>query len=105
MFCESCGKTFFVDEEDDDRTMCIICEARDTREHAPELIADVDWCKTCDTPIGHGNCDGCFAAACACEYDEDHVERCVHCGKDKYEFSDIGCAYCDTRHPAFGTGD
>ena len=28
------------------------------------LIADADWCKACDAPIGMGTCDGCFAVAC-----------------------------------------
>ncbi len=26
------------------------------------LIAEADWCKECDRPIGEGNCDGCIAA-------------------------------------------
>ena len=30
-------------------------------------------------------------------------EYCSHCGKAFEEFSDLGCEYCDRRHPGFGT--
>jgi hypothetical protein len=37
-------------------------------------------------------------------YDEkiDQDDICSHCGKDRYDFSDLGCGYCDRRHPEWG---
>jgi len=34
--------------------------------------------------------------------DDQKPEVCKHCGKELYDFSDIGCGYCDRRHPDFG---
>lgn len=59
-----------------------------------------DWCQECDTPIGHGRCAGCNAAGCACDEQDDGC--CHHCGKHYEDFSDLGCGYCDQRHPGFG---
>jgi hypothetical protein len=33
---------------------------------------------------------------------EDDEPTCKHCGKPLYDFSDLGCEYCDRRHPDFG---
>ena len=30
-------------------------------------------------------------------------DACHHCGKPLDEFGDLGCEYCDRRHPGFGT--
>jgi len=30
------------------------------------------------------------------------IDTCPHCGKDIYDWSDLGCEYCDRRHPGFG---
>jgi hypothetical protein len=27
---------------------------------------------------------------------------CDHCGHDMHDFSDLGCEYCDARHPYVG---
>ena len=37
----------------------------------------------------------------SCE--EGEPECCPHCGKPLEDFSDLGCEYCDRRHPGFGT--
>lgn len=37
--------------------------------------------------------------------DPPEPECCQHCGKELEDFSELGCAYCDGRHPAFGTLD
>lgn len=37
--------------------------------------------------------------------DEDDRDTCPHCGKEYEEFGDLGCEYCDARHPGFGTLD
>jgi hypothetical protein len=34
--------------------------------------------------------------------DPDIDECCSYCGKPFQEFGDLGCEYCDRRHPAFG---
>lgn len=36
------------------------------------------------------------------ERDDVESERCPHCGKPFEEFGDLGCEYCDRRHPGFG---
>ncbi len=47
------------------------------------------------------------------ETDEDYMPNggemdgydppcCSHCGKAFDDFSDLGCEYCDTRHPGYG---
>ena len=36
--------------------------------------------------------DDCFDAP---------LEICHHCGKDRYDFSDLGCIYCDGRVEGF----
>lgn len=37
-------------------------------------------------------------------YDDGDYEAdcCWHCGKEFEDFSDLGCEYCDSRHPGFG---
>lgn len=60
---------------------------------------DIDFCAECNCPIGLGTCDGCCAVACTFEGPEE--ECCDHCGKPLYDFSDLGCGYCDARHPLF----
>lgn len=35
------------------------------------MLADADWCKECDAPIGYGRCMGCFAAAGQMEPEDD----------------------------------
>lgn len=56
-------------------------------------------------------CDSCerialaaVAASMGDDYD-DGGEYCLHCGKNIYDWSDLGCEYCDRRHPGFGTLD
>jgi len=34
--------------------------------------------------------------------DERTEDICEHCGKALEDFSDLGCEYCDRRHPLFG---
>ena len=34
--------------------------------------------------------------------DIDTPVYCWHCGKDVEDFSDLGCEYCDRRHPDYG---
>lgn len=46
-------------------------------------------------------CDSCERTALAAA-DVDTTEYCHHCGKDIEDFSDLGCEYCDARHPYFG---
>lgn len=62
---------------------------------------DPAWCAECGCPIGVGSCAGCVAVASLDAADPDEP-RCEHCGKPLYEFADLGCAYCDARHPGFG---
>ena len=51
--------------------------------------------------------DDDYALWCELNLDEDQDENmiCRHCGKDFHEFADLGCEYCDQRHPGFGTMD
>lgn len=39
---------------------------------------------------------------CEGQPDIDATEYCSHCGKDIEDFSDLGCEYCDRRHPYYG---
>lgn len=67
---------------------------------------DDDWCAECKCPIGQGSCAGCCAVAATCEYDgfpDEDIQRCPECGKEYEDFSDLGCARCDQRHPGFET--
>lgn len=32
---------------------------------------------------------------------EEEEPRCVHCGKPIYDCGEIGCRFCDARHPDF----
>ena len=34
--------------------------------------------------------------------DDSEPETCPHCGKEYEDFSDLGCEYCDRRHPHYG---
>lgn len=67
-----------------------------------------DFCLECGTFIGHGDCPGCVAVACLEASIEDLADDelnepvCGHCGKAFYDFSDLGCGYCDRRSPEFG---
>ncbi len=65
----------------------------------PELVGD--W--------GGGDMTNSKPYYCdACEWqgetaaDIDTTERCSHCGKDIYDFSDFGCEYCDYRLLNYG---
>jgi len=31
-------------------------------------------------------------------------EYCHHCGKERYDWSDLGCEYCDARVPGYVGG-
>lgn len=65
----------------------------------PELVGD--WEGGDLTNSEPYFCDACeWQAETAA--DVDTTERCPYCGKDFEDFSDLGCAYCDTRHPAHG---
>jgi hypothetical protein len=61
------------------------------RPEPPELRPEDDdydlWCEL--------NIDG----------DGDGSECCRHCGKEFEDFSDMGCGYCDSRHPEWGLHD
>ena len=49
-------------------------------------------------------CNDCFDSL-GCQYDFDPgfpPQFCDHCGKDFEDFSDLGCEYCDARHPHYG---
>jgi len=50
------------------------------------------------------NCDDFIPYGCApWEWSPDEPEPvCDHCGKPLEDFSDLGCEYCDARHPYFG---
>lgn len=66
---------------------------------------DPDWCYECHCPIGIGDCLGCCAVASVIDDGPEfrgEDSTCEHCGKDRYDFSDLGCEYCDSRHPGFG---
>lgn len=103
MTCTECGQSFCLGPFDEpERDVCHLCEARETHEQAPELFHEDDWCKECNAPIGMGNCAGCCAVACLDIDDGDIEQCCPHCGKDIYDFSDLGCEHCDARHPGFG---
>ncbi len=42
---------------------------------------------------------------CACGYcdqEKPDSDYCKLCGKDRYDFSYLGCSACDARHPNFG---
>lgn len=34
--------------------------------------------------------------------EEPESDFCHHCGKNIYDFSDLGCGKCDARHPDWG---
>lgn len=57
----------------------------------------------CHCPVGLGQCGGCAAVA---SIDADEPEPpenyCRHCGKNIYDFSDLGCGHCDRRSPEWG---
>lgn len=53
------------------------------------------YCDECDREA-----ESAVAASLGDDY-EDGGEYCSHCGKDIYDFSDLGCEYCDQRHPGF----
>lgn len=46
-------------------------------------------------------CDACEWEA-ETDADIDTTEYCSHCGKDVEDWSDLGCEYCDRRHPLYG---
>ena len=48
-------------------------------------------------------CDFFYAHGTAPWDDEEDEPTCSHCGKPFYDFSDIGCGYCDQRSPEWGT--
>jgi hypothetical protein len=50
-------------------------------------------CETCGEFIAYG---------CEPWIDEPDEPTCSHCGKPFYDFADLGCEYCDRRHPGFG---
>ncbi|MCP9495910.1 MAG: hypothetical protein MSG64_15785 [Pyrinomonadaceae bacterium MAG19_C2-C3] len=50
-------------------------------------------------------CDLFFPDGCAPWDEPQELECCSHCGKDIYDFSDLGCGYCDRRNPEFGLYD
>ena len=53
-----------------------------------------------DTDVGFDESQ----CVCDCdEADEEELATCPHCGKAYEEFGDLGCEYCDRRHPGYGT--
>lgn len=73
------------------------------------------WCEICGGYLGqfcvhcgnyydggeHRYYDGTQWCDCGVE-DTRTPEVCPHCGKEYEDFSDLGCEYCDRRHPNFG---
>jgi hypothetical protein len=57
------------------------------------------YCDACDREA-----ENAVAASMGDDYDGLGWEEstCSHCGKDIYDWSDLGCGYCDRRHPDFG---
>lgn len=53
-------------------------------------------CETCGEFIPYG-CEPWVS-----DEEEPEEDFCKHCGKNIYDFSDLGCEYCDRRHPHFG---
>lgn len=53
----------------------------------------VNACTHCETDQGDDEPDDWY------EEDED---CCHYCGKAYEDFSDLGCQYCDQRHPHYG---
>jgi len=49
-------------------------------------------------------CDACERIA-ELAADIDTTEYCPHCEKDLDDWADLGCEYCDRRHPDYGTLD
>jgi hypothetical protein len=61
-----------------------------------EELSEPYYCDACDR-------EGESAVAASMgDYYDDGGEYCSHCGKDIYDWSDLGCEYCDRRHPAYG---
>ena len=51
---------------------------------------------------GYSNPDDSFIPDDWYEEDDRDPDTCPHCGKEYEDFSDMGCEYCDTRHPFYG---
>lgn len=77
---------------------CVGCNAEFESANPSAELCDFcnGFCQTCQTPIGHGQCPGCCAAACVDESFDDR-DCCHYCGKEFEEFGDLGCAACDQR--------
>jgi hypothetical protein len=58
------------------------------------VTTEVNLCPICKKPPLQCGCD---------DYPEKpDSDYCRYCGKDRYDFSDLGCSACDARHPNFG---
>lgn len=62
------------------------------------------WCgrtfaTDCERISHEDHCPACEAAAAT----DAEPPCCPHCGKDIYDFSDLGCGHCDRRSPEWGT--
>jgi len=47
-------------------------------------------------------CGKFYADGCAPWDSGEPRECCGHCGKEFEDWSDLGCEYCDARHPCYG---
>jgi hypothetical protein len=83
------------------------CAGCDVVIEIPDELSG-DWSGDITDPLNPYYCDACewqaetaVAASLGDDYN-DGGEYCSHCGKDIYDFSDLGCEYCDRRHPNYG---
>jgi hypothetical protein len=81
--CDGCGEIVVIPAE--------LCPDPETVE-----ITEPYYCDACDREA-----ESAVAASMGDDYD-DGREYCHHCGKDIYDWSDLGCEYCDRRHPHYG---
>lgn len=59
----------------------------------------VPWCRSDAYP----NSEWCQFHEVVNPFDDGKPpQTCGHCGKGLEDFSDLGCSYCDRRHPNFG---
>src|SRR6266850_5193183 len=92
--CSSCGPA-------QGNWRCVICRAwaDDCCEHIDEETGKykAEFQATAD------EANKAEADAWAAEMQGDYEPAtCKHCGKELEDFSDIGCGYCDQRHPEWG---
>ena len=77
----------------------IKCSGCETTIDIPDELADNLEGEVATTEPYY--CDACERTA-ENAADIDTTEYCEHCGKDIEDWSDLGCEYCDRRHPLYG---